>query len=178
MRFFVFIGFLAALLRVCSTTLHLQQHMDPSKSAAKRYILSFTTSTPFLLGGIEWVRLTVLGQSFLLHHIRKMVAVAVEVVRDRLTTKQLERAFSEDEKVDLPLVPSNGLYLNRVMFDNYNRKFCYGGGSHTALVFNSPVSTWLMICCQTNAFESEIVCVGGEGEARQVQVAKYHSTYC
>ena len=35
-------------------------------SVGGQYILSFTTSSPFLLGGIEWVRLTVLGQSFLL----------------------------------------------------------------------------------------------------------------
>ena len=42
-------------------------------------------------------------------------------------------------QVDLPLVPSNGLYLNRVIFDNYNRKFCSGPqASHTPLTFDSP----------------------------------------
>jgi tRNA pseudouridine38-40 synthase len=71
---------------------------------ASRYILSFSCSEPFLSQGsraaaaaadsdngesdsegkvevTEWVLLSVLGQSFLLNQIRKMVSMAVEVVR-------------------------------------------------------------------------------------------------
>lgn len=65
---------------------------------ASRYILSFACSEPFLAKAArpdtsdtssseqaeeltEWVLLSVLGQSFLLNQIRKMVSMAVEVVR-------------------------------------------------------------------------------------------------
>ena len=37
-------------------------------------------------------------------------------------------------QVDLPLVPGDGLYLNRVTFDQYNRKF---SKNHKPLLFNS-----------------------------------------
>ena len=39
-------------------------------------------------------------------------------------------------QVDLPLVPGDGLYLNRVTFDQYNRKF---SKNHKPLLFNSKV---------------------------------------
>lgn len=38
-----------------------------------RLITSFTAADPFEDGGMEWVRLSVKGQSFVLHQIRKMV---------------------------------------------------------------------------------------------------------
>ncbi len=39
----------------------------------KRYIMRFESDEPFLKNGVEWIRLRVIGQSFLLHHIRKMI---------------------------------------------------------------------------------------------------------
>ena len=65
--------------------------------AAMRYIISFTASRPFLMGGMQWLKLRVLGQSFLLHHIRKMVAVTVEVVRGRLSKADVNRAFGQEK---------------------------------------------------------------------------------
>lgn len=38
-----------------------------------RLITSFTAADPFEDDGMEWVRLTVMGQSFVMHQIRKMV---------------------------------------------------------------------------------------------------------
>lgn len=39
-----------------------------------RLVTSFVASEPFENNGMEWIRLTVEGQSFILHQIRKMVS--------------------------------------------------------------------------------------------------------
>jgi len=47
--------------------------VDPYSDEAKRYILSFECPDTFTIKGQTWVRMVVLGQSFMLHQIRKMV---------------------------------------------------------------------------------------------------------
>lgn len=53
---------------------------------AKRYILEFCAQDKIMICGEEWVRLTVVGQSFMLHQIRKMVRCVVTL---QLTTDSL-----------------------------------------------------------------------------------------
>lgn len=49
----------------------------------------------------------------MLHQIRKMVALAIGIVRNLATEETLEEAF-KPEKMDIPIVPSLGLVLNHV----------------------------------------------------------------
>jgi tRNA pseudouridine(38-40) synthase len=51
------------------------------------------------MGGMEFLKLRVLGQSFLLHHIRKMVAVMIEMVRGRLLQADVQRAFGNEKVI-------------------------------------------------------------------------------
>ncbi len=51
---------------------------DPS---AKRYILSFEACEVIQVEGMQFVRCTVLGQSFMLHQIRKMIGMAIAIMR-------------------------------------------------------------------------------------------------
>ncbi|CAM9126249.1 unnamed protein product [Choristocarpus tenellus] len=91
---------------------------DPSCS---RYIISFVSSDPWTAeDGSEWIRLTVVGQSFLLHQIRKMVATAVDLVRRASSPGDFDMSFSL-AKLNLNIAPSEGLYLDRPFFDTYNR---------------------------------------------------------
>lgn len=68
----------------------------PDDANAKRFIISFDCAEPFVdeTTGVEWVLLTVLGQSFLLNQIRKMVGMAVEVARGAATQSNIVDAFT------------------------------------------------------------------------------------
>lgn len=96
---------------------------DASEANSKRYMTSFTAATPFVdpASGVEWILLSVLGQSFLFNQIRKMVAVAVDITRGAAAQGSLELAFTA-ERMDVPLAPALGLYLNQVFFDGHNSK--------------------------------------------------------
>jgi tRNA pseudouridine38-40 synthase len=69
---------------------------DATEANAKRYIISFDCSEPFIAHntGIEWVLLSVFGQSFLLNQIRKMVGFAVDVCRGQGTLEQMQESFT------------------------------------------------------------------------------------
>ncbi|KAF4040016.1 tRNA pseudouridine synthase [Phytophthora infestans] len=95
--------------------------MEPTNPQANRFIISFEAERPFVQNDMEWVRLRVVGQSFLLHHIRKMIGTAVEVVSGVSDPSTIERAM-ELTKMDLPKAPSVGLYLAQVHFEVYNMK--------------------------------------------------------
>lgn len=111
----------------------LRNFLDPS---AKRFIMSFTCSEPFQSPqGIEFVTLKVKGQSFMLHQIRKMVGLAIAIVRGNTTTTTLERALTE-ERLDLPMAPGLGLVLDTVHYERYNDR--YGkDGIHNPLTWEA-----------------------------------------
>ncbi|CCG84500.1 protein of unknown function [Taphrina deformans PYCC 5710] len=88
---------------------------------SKRVIKSFVAGEPFLINGTEWLSLKVHGQSFMLHQIRKMVAMVLLVVRSSSPLTRMEHSF-EREKINIPKAPSLGLLLERPIFDVYNRR--------------------------------------------------------
>lgn len=95
-----------------------QQFKQPNSS---RVIRSFEACDPFLINGTEWVSLKVHGQSFMLHQIRKMVAMTILVIRTGCPLSRMARSFTS-EKLNIPKAPSLGLLLERPVFEVYNRK--------------------------------------------------------
>ncbi|KAL4957425.1 pseudouridine synthase [Aspergillus filifer] len=92
---------------------------DPS---AKRHIKSFKLNRePILIDGSEWLSLKVHGQSFMMHQIRKMVAMVALVVRCGSDPKRMQDSYRET-KLAIPKAPGLGLLLERPIFDVYNQK--------------------------------------------------------
>ncbi|EOA40011.1 hypothetical protein CARUB_v10008701mg [Capsella rubella] len=95
--------------------------------AANRYILSFNANTVINLDGKDFVKCEVVGQSFMLHQIRKMIGLAVAVMRNYAPETLIETAFKKDVRINVPMAPEVGLYLDECFFTSYNKRF---KGSH------------------------------------------------
>ncbi|KAL4864451.1 hypothetical protein BDV12DRAFT_176114 [Aspergillus spectabilis] len=92
---------------------------DPS---AKRHIKSFNLNTkPIIIDGTEWLSLKVHGQSFMMHQIRKMVAMAALIVRCGCDPERITDSYGPT-KLAIPKAPGLGLLLERPVFDAYNKR--------------------------------------------------------
>lgn len=92
---------------------------DPS---AKRHIRSFEVNpNPIQIGDTEWLSLKVHGQSFMMHQIRKMVAMAVLCVRCAVPVSIIKESYGPT-RISVPKAPGLGLLLERPVFESYSRK--------------------------------------------------------
>ena len=71
----------------------------PTDANATRYVISFTAGEPFIDPGSdsEWVLLSVVGQSFLLNQIRKMIGLSVEVTNGHVPISMMKDALSKQK---------------------------------------------------------------------------------
>ncbi|KAB1215504.1 tRNA pseudouridine synthase A, mitochondrial [Morella rubra] len=72
---------------------------------ARRFIISFNANTTVMVDGIEFVKCEVVGQSFMLHQIRKMIGVAVAIMRNCAPEAPIERALQKDVNIYEPTAP-------------------------------------------------------------------------
>ncbi|VDD77422.1 unnamed protein product [Mesocestoides corti] len=101
----------------------------PEDRSCIRYVMSIECGNPFLLAGDkEFAVITVQGQSFMLHQIRKMIGLVIAIVKGYTTEAVFEDVF-KPERLDIPKAPGLGLLLDRVDYTRYNARFC-GDGSH------------------------------------------------
>ncbi|KAL3641050.1 hypothetical protein CASFOL_016018 [Castilleja foliolosa] len=91
--------------------------------AAKRYILSFNANTVISIDGFDFVKCEVVGQSFMLHQIRKMIGLAVAIMRNYAPESLIEKAFQQKVNITVPMAPEVGLYLDECFFPSYNQKW-------------------------------------------------------
>lgn len=89
---------------------------DPS---SVRYMKKLTVSDPFVIEGTEWVSIKIHGQSFMLHQIRKMIAMAALVIRTGCPLERISDCFGPI-KVNIPKAPALGLLLENPVYDGYN----------------------------------------------------------
>ncbi|VDO03333.1 unnamed protein product [Rodentolepis nana] len=96
----------------------------PNDKSCVRYIMSMECGSPFLLDGDrEFAIISVQGQSFMLHQIRKMIGLVIGIVKGYTTEDVFEKVF-ETERMDIPRAPGLGLLLDQVCFTRYNSRFC------------------------------------------------------
>ncbi|KAL7155571.1 hypothetical protein ABFS83_03G083900 [Erythranthe nasuta] len=91
--------------------------------AARRYIVSFNANTVVNVDGIDFVKCEVVGQSFMLHQIRKMIGLAVAMMRNITPESKMETAFLQSVRFNVPMAPEVGLYLDECFFSSYNNKW-------------------------------------------------------
>jgi len=82
---------------------------------------SIKCSEPFILDGIEFVRINFVGQSFMLHQIRKMLALLLILVRHSGSAGIIEDSFGR-KSLNIPLIPGEFLILDKCVYVGYNRK--------------------------------------------------------
>lgn len=105
----------------------------PSDPSSKRYIMVFNAGDPFVVKGHEFITLSVTGQSFMLHQIRKMIGLCIAICRGYCDAEVIEKAWGKN-KVDIPKAPGLGLILDKVHYDRYNQR--YGSdGMHEPLLW-------------------------------------------
>ncbi|XP_074613516.1 pseudouridylate synthase 1 homolog isoform X1 [Acropora palmata] len=96
-----------------------KKYSDPS---AKRYIIKFKCGRAFEQNDREFISLSIKGQSFMLHQIRKMIGLVLAISRGIVDMNTIELARKEN-KVDIPRAPAIGLVLDQVHFDGYDRRY-------------------------------------------------------
>eukprot|EP00904_Undaria_pinnatifida_P010899 jgi/Undpi1/693/HiC_scaffold_10.g04157.m1 len=106
-----------------------KQAADPS---CKRLMTSISAADPFENDGMEWIRLSVEGQSFMLHQIRKMVFATVDRVRGHSSEEDFTKTFFP-VKINMGIAPSEGLYLERPLYEPHNNHMKRQGADDRAL---------------------------------------------
>lgn len=96
--------------------------LQPGQAQAQRYIESFQAQDPVVVDGVEWIPTQVLGQSFLLHQIRKMICVAIDIARGMAPLEFMDKALDKTEAIALHVAPAQGLFLEMSYFGGYNRR--------------------------------------------------------
>lgn len=101
---------------------------DDSATRVIRYVYCSDPFFPCNQTDLEFVLVRIKGQSFMMHQIRKMIGLAIAVVRGFADMDHIRRSM-EEPYMDIPKAPGLGLMLEEVHFDRYNKKFG-GDGQH------------------------------------------------
>jgi len=94
-----------------------------SEASASRYIISFRTGAKLEYDGVEFLELLVEGQSFMIHQIRKMIGLVVFCIRYGLDMEDKFKLACKADKIMVPLVPSAGLLLHKVLYQQFAKRF-------------------------------------------------------
>ncbi|KAG2306042.1 hypothetical protein Bca52824_025790 [Brassica carinata] len=114
-------SFFFVVQQPCSSSISQSLHrMKADDPAANLSIIFFNANDVISLDGIEFIKCEVLGQSFMLHQIRKMMGLAVAIMRNCAPESLIQTAFSKDVNITVPMAPEVGLYLDECFFTSCN----------------------------------------------------------
>lgn len=92
---------------------------DPS---CMRYIRSCEVVEKVVHGNMEFLRIRIHGDSFMMHQIRKMMAAFLLWWHNILEWRIENEIFLKDRFISMLTAPALGLYLHQCVFDRYNVK--------------------------------------------------------
>jgi len=95
-----------------------RESSDPS---CKRHMKKIQVSDPVVYGETEWISVLFHGQSFMLHQIRKMMAILVLSCRLGTPTRIIKELYGS-KRVFIPKMPALGLLLEEPLFGSYNER--------------------------------------------------------
>jgi tRNA pseudouridine(38-40) synthase len=82
-------------------------------------ILNVELAAPQMHDGLEWVRVKVQAKAFARYQIRKMIALAIMVIRTNTPVSVIGNSFGY-AKIELPEVPALGLILDEPHYNQFN----------------------------------------------------------
>eukprot|EP01059_Diplonema_ambulator_P022489 TRINITY_DN37794_c0_g1_i1.p1 TRINITY_DN37794_c0_g1~~TRINITY_DN37794_c0_g1_i1.p1 ORF type:complete len:229 (+),score=69.79 TRINITY_DN37794_c0_g1_i1:75-689(+) len=94
----------------------------PGDPSTQRYITEFKIESIDVIDGLEMATISVKGAAFMIHQIRRMVAMAIVTYNARLGPSYIVRSMEKDEKVGIPTAPPTGLLLKQLVFGFYQKK--------------------------------------------------------
>ena len=108
------------------------RRVGADNASSTRYILSFVPLDPIIVPGsvnedgskqpdTQWIPLQVVGQSFLLNQIRKMVSAAADLARGSVSQERIEQSLTKEHRMKINVAPAQGLFLDRSFFELYNK---------------------------------------------------------
>lgn len=108
---------------------------SPDDKSCIRYVLSAECLPPILYEDWEYAVIRVVGQSFILHQIRKMIGLMIVILRGTVNETVFDYVFNP-ERICVPKAPGLGLMLNRAVYTRYNEKFG-NDGLHKPIEWNN-----------------------------------------
>lgn len=101
---------------------------DPNHSSSTRYMIDIQCQIRSLdshsseeIGKNKYAEISIHGQSFMYHQIRKMIGTAIFSYRKNWGDTYIQNSMNKNKCMTF-LAPSEGLYLDRILFDSYNKK--------------------------------------------------------
>ncbi|KAI8998222.1 pseudouridine synthase [Gaertneriomyces semiglobifer] len=82
-------------------------------------ILNIESSLPEVQFGMEWIRVKIQAKAFARFQIRKMIAMAVMVVRTNTPRSVVANSFGV-AKIEIPEAPGMGLILDEPVYETFN----------------------------------------------------------
>ena len=89
--------------------------------SCQRTMRKLEVTEPFIVNGTEYVSIRFLGQSFMLHQIRKMVGLAILAIRTSTPPSLVAETFGP-ARIHVPKAPALGLLLLEPQYIEYNKK--------------------------------------------------------
>ncbi|GAA6027765.1 hypothetical protein JCM8097_008023 [Rhodosporidiobolus ruineniae] len=101
--------------------------------SCQRVMKNLTICDPFVVNDTEYVSVTFLGQSFMLHQIRKMIGLFVLAVRSATPSSLVPETFGPS-RIHVPKAPGLGLLLVEPQYYEYNKRIVEANSKNAALL--------------------------------------------